>query len=262
MITVKKYNSSEKNTKEEHQIIWFEKASGKISIDNKEFVLSNNNIITVGKKQQLITKQLKSSAIAVNFTDSDFPTSSVDSVCRIVLLYNYFNIHNQLIIEGGSKEEFNQLFMLMFSEYKMNNTSSTNTVLSLLLQTLLLKAEQVIRNTLVDELGKNSDDEILLNQFLNKLESSFNKEHQVAYYADELNITTRKLNSITKTYLGTTTKDLIINRVYIEILKKLQFSSTIIKEIAFQTGFSSPYHLTNFFTKINGNSPLSYRENL
>jgi len=262
MIEIRKDNLHEIKTNENHQIVWLEKASGVIKIDEKEFTLSDNNIITVGKKQIINSNTHDLNGIVVSFNDSDLPNSSVDSVCKIVLLYNYFNLHNQLVVDRKSKEEFNQLFLLMQGEYEINHTSSVNPVLSLLLQTLLLKMEQIIRNFLDDNTIKNSEEEDLLTHFLNALENNYQNNHQVQFYADKLNITSRKLNDITKLYLGNTTKEIITNRVYIEILKKLQFTSTTIKEISYQNGFTSPYHLTNFFTKINGVSPLSYREKL
>ncbi|TLX71266.1 helix-turn-helix domain-containing protein [Labilibacter sediminis] len=260
MISVEIYNSLLQYKEGHHAIIWAKDANGSILIGDKEFKLSSYNIITVGKQEKVQTQDASINGLIVYFSDADFPNSNIDSVCRIVLLYNYFNIHNQIIIEDELNTKFDQLFTLMYSEYNMQEAQSSNPVLSLLLQTLLLKMEQVIRNSIEINSNKNSIDEELLTHFFNALETNYTNHHQVKDYAELLNVTNRKLNDITKQYFGTTAKELISNKIYIEILRHLQFSSTSIKEIAYKMGFSSPYHLSNFFTKINGISPAAYRD--
>lgn len=264
LITVSRYNYSQKLSEREghHCIIWVEEGSGEIIIEDKSFVLTPSNILTVGKNQELNLDHANIEGYCLFFDDSDFPTSSIDSVCRIILLYNHFNMHNQLVIPEESQQEFEQLFLIMYNEGISSQLNTTNPVLSLLLQTLLLKMEHFIKANYLIDINKNTTEEEYLTDFLDLLGKYYASKHQVKDYAELMNISTRKLNDIIKTYLGITAKEIITTRLYIEIARKLQFTSDTVKEISYQMGFRTPYHLSNFFTKTKGISPQVYRDSL
>lgn len=262
MIDVQKYKSLEKESllREAHLIIWTTQANGVIKIDNKSLDIGPSNIITVGSRQKLEFLSGTIDGYVIFFDDADFPKSSIDSVCRIVLLYNYYNIRNQLIISEEQKQEFEQFIMLMYNETAAKQENKTNPVLSLLLQTLVLKMELVIRKDIPADAPKNNMQEKLLMDFLQLLEANYSSKHKVIEYAELMSISSRKLNDMIKFYFGISVKELISTKLYIEIARKLQFSSESIKEIAYDLGFSSPYHLSHFFTQSKGLSPQAYRD--
>ncbi len=262
MIDVQKYKSPENESllKGAHLIIWTTQAKGTIKIDNKSFDIGPGNIITVGSRQRLEFVSGTIEGYAISFEDADFPKSSIDSVCRIVLLYNYFNIKNQLIISEEQKQEFEQFIILMYNEAAAKQENKINPVLSLLLQTLVLKMEQVIRKDIPADAPKNNIEEKLLMDFLELLEANYSSKHKVIEYAELMSISSRKLNDMIKFYFGISVKELISTKLYIEIARKLQFSSESVKEIAYEMGFSSPYHLSHFFSQTKGLSPQAYRD--
>jgi AraC family transcriptional regulator, transcriptional activator of pobA len=261
LIIVQKNNSVEDliGIRKSHCIIWTTEANGVVLIDSKSFSIRPSNIITVGNKQDLELSNATIEGYFVFFEDTDFPNSSIDSVCRIVLLYNHFNMHNLLTIPEKDEQEFEQLFILIYNESRISKNSQ-NSILSLLLQTLLLKMELVIRQDILIDITKNTREEELLKNFLDLLEIHYTSKHKVKEYGDMMSIPTRKLNDLIKLYFGITAKDLISTKLYIEIARKLQFSSESIKEIAYQSGFSSPYHMSHFFSNMKGLSPQSYRD--
>lgn len=83
-------------------------------------------------------------------------------------------------------------------------------------------------------------------QFKKLLNEHYKKERTVAYYADQLAITTKKLNAITKKHCKETAIHAIHNRILTEIKRQLLFSDLSHKEIAFDLGFSSPSALNKF----------------
>lgn len=82
--------------------------------------------------------------------------------------------------------------------------------------------------------------------FKKLLNEQFKKERTVQYYAENLKITSKKLNEITKKHCGETAINAIHNRILIEIKRQLLFSDLSHKEIAFDLGFSSPSALNKF----------------
>lgn len=89
-------------------------------------------------------------------------------------------------------------------------------------------------------------DKLVYVQFKKLLNEHYKKERTVAYYADQLSITTKKLNSITKKHCKETAIHAIHNRILTEIKRQLLFSDLSHKEIAFDLGFSSPSALNKF----------------
>lgn len=82
--------------------------------------------------------------------------------------------------------------------------------------------------------------------FKKLLNEQFKKERTVQYYAENLNVTGKKLNEITKKHCGETAINAIHNRILIEIKRQLLFSDLSHKEIAFDLGFSAPSALNKF----------------
>lgn len=96
-----------------------------------------------------------------------------------------------------------------------------------------------------------------------KLLNEHYKEHRtVQYYAKELVISSKKLNSITKKHCGETAIQSIHNRILIEIKRQLMFSDLSHKEIAFDLGFNSPSALNKFVKSKLKETPTELQQEL
>jgi AraC family transcriptional activator of pobA len=82
--------------------------------------------------------------------------------------------------------------------------------------------------------------------FKKLLNQQYKSERTVQYYAQQLAISAKKLNEITKKHCGETAINAIHNRILTEIKRQLLFSHLSHKEIAFDLGFSSPSALNKF----------------
>lgn len=82
----------------------------------------------------------------------------------------------------------------------------------------------------------------------------------VAAYAQQLNITEKRLNIATSNVLGKTAKMVIDDHVGIEARRMIAFTSLSIKEIGFELGFSQTTHFIKYFTKHAGVSPATFRQ--
>ena len=106
----------------------------------------------------------------------------------------------------------------------------------------------------------NNRDSSLLNEFNELLSKNLNTSRSVKYYANLLAISTKKLNSITKTHWGITAKEYIEERIIHESKKILLETPDTIKQISYTLGFTEPTNFNKFFKKFTDTTPLQFRE--
>ena len=106
--------------------------------------------------------------------------------------------------------------------------------------------------------GNNRSEE-LYNQFLDAVEHYFNRYADVAFYAEQLNVSPRYLGQVTRRIANRSPKSVIDERITTEIALQLTTTSKPLKEIALQLGFSSQAHLSRYFKKQKGLSPSQYK---
>ncbi len=91
------------------------------------------------------------------------------------------------------------------------------------------------------------------------IEKNFIKEKSALFYADSFDITTKRLNELTKKHLNKTLSSLIIDRNIIEIKRKLTYSSLSMKEISENLEFNDTSHFSKFFKKYTKYTPLEFK---
>ncbi|BAP31968.1 AraC family transcriptional regulator [Chryseobacterium sp. StRB126] len=111
-------------------------------------------------------------------------------------------------------------------------------------------------------LHKETADKPIYVRFKKLLNEHYKQYRTVQYYADELAITTKKLNSITKKHCGETAIQAIHTRILMEIKRQLMFSDLSHKEIAFDLGFNSPSALNKFVKSKLKETPTALQQEL
>ena len=100
---------------------------------------------------------------------------------------------------------------------------------------------------------------LLCNRFFDLLETQATKEHEVAFYARKLSISTHYLTRICQRYTGKsanqTIADMLITKASI-FLRKPELS---IQQVADQLGFSDASAFGKFFRRHTGKTPTEYR---
>ena len=123
----------------------------------------------------------------------------------------------------------------------------------------MLHARTYLKQLPADYADGNNRSEELYNQFLNAVERYFNRYADVAFYAEQLNVSPRYLGQVTRRIADRSPKSVIDERITTEIALLLTTTSKPLKEIADQLGFSSQAHLSRFFKTQKGFSPSEYK---
>ena len=121
-------------------------------------------------------------------------------------------------------------------------------------------ARSYLKQLPADYAEGNSRSEELYNQFRDAVEHYFNRYADVAFYAEQLNVSPRYLGQVTRRIADRSPKSIIDERITTEIALLLTRTNKPLKEIALQLGFSSQAHLSRYFKKQKGCSPSQYKQ--
>ena len=120
-------------------------------------------------------------------------------------------------------------------------------------------AKAYLRRQPSDYIGGNSRSEELYHQFVATVEQYFQHYADVAFYAEQLNVSPRYLGQVTRRVSGRSPKAIIDDRIIAEVTTMLTAAHCPLKEVARRLGFSSQAHLSRFFKKRKGVSPTDYQ---
>ena len=96
--------------------------------------------------------------------------------------------------------------------------------------------------------------------FVNLLNDNVRTQHEVAFYADKLNITAKYLGEICKQKSGRKAKEIISSVLLSQLKREIMMSGKSMKVIAFDFGFSDQSSLGKFFRKMTGQSPVLFKK--
>ena len=126
----------------------------------------------------------------------------------------------------------------------------------------MLHAQTYLRTLPADYAEGNTRSDELYNQFLATVERYFHRYADVAFYAEQLNVSARYLGQVTRRTVNRSPKAIIDERIISEITSLLTSTHRPLKDIAQRLGFSSQAHLSRYFKKHKGCSPSEYLQKL
>jgi AraC-like DNA-binding protein len=85
------------------------------------------------------------------------------------------------------------------------------------------------------------------------------KEHNVAFYADKLFVTPKRLTDICRSQTGKNALDLIEEYVILEAKDLLENTDLSIGQIADELNFTTQSSFGRYFKRLTGQTPWNYR---
>ena len=149
--------------------------------------------------------------------------------------------------------------------YRDTENRFRNTITRNRLQNALLEAyDRALRTPgehLTPESSSSRQQEIFA-RFMELVGLHYGEEREVAYYAEQLCISTRYLSTIVRSVTGNTAKAIIDHMVILEIKTLLQTTDLSVQEIAYRLHFPDQSYLGRFFRKHTGESPSHFRQKM
>lgn len=131
--------------------------------------------------------------------------------------------------------------------------------IKLILHLILITAKRSYLRQGLQSAYHNQRDSSLLIRFKKLVARHFVSVRSIATYASQLSVSPKHLSKVVKQETGRNASDFIDDMLMMEVKALLRHSLLTISEIAYQLDFSDPSHLTKFFKKHDGRTPLAYR---
>lgn len=218
-----------------------------------EFYSVNNIIVYFKPLNELFKNSVYncSSGVLLNFERDLIDEDDVEYALDVMSL---FNKYPQLNIRSEKEvAQVKKLIEMLKDEYFGENVSYI--MLKTLLKVLLLHLIRFQNNELLPQ----DIHQKRVFQFLELMEVNFLNETNAEYYANQLGISTKRLNQVLQEKLNLTAKQVIQQRQITEAKRKLIRSEITTKELAFDLGFESISSFSRFFKKNVGVSPTAFK---
>ena len=108
-------------------------------------------------------------------------------------------------------------------------------------------------------INESSNKKAIVFNYKKLIDTHYKEHHEVEYYANKLNVSSKYLNECVKDTLNTNAKSLINETRLMHARHELKFTDKTIKEISFELGFSSADYFSYFFKQYTGTSPSHLR---
>ncbi len=242
-----------------YQIIWFLDSKGTHIVDFKTYIIKKNTILFIAKDQiHAFDNRLDINGWLIHFNESFFMHTEVD----IFLKYNIFKPQENPCYAMENKTiESGKVYMdLILNELSNRTQFGFEDSVRFLLKCFLINLERVHQKR-DNETGSKTDSYTLqLYQFKELIEANYKNSISVGMYAHLMNISSKTLNTITKTVVNKSPSQLIAERTILEAKRLLKFTSLQISEIAYKLGFEDPSYFVKYFKRHSCSSPLNFRK--
>lgn len=236
-------------------LIFFEKGSGLIKINNTNSKIEENTISSLPVFSNISYNELNDQVKGW--------TIAYDKDARDLLLIHSFRLFCPFTGIVNIKMEENLFKKLLFNVIEIKNELDTklNSYYEIvyLHNTLIIK--HINRNITIENSTSQIKDSTL-RKFADLVNDEYKSHHDIEYFVNKLAISTKTLNRLAKIQLKITPKQIIQYRINAEAIYLLLHSQKNIKEIAFELNFNSPDYFNFFFKKLNKISPLAYKNKM
>ncbi|PZO63186.1 MAG: AraC family transcriptional regulator [Paracoccus denitrificans] len=103
-------------------------------------------------------------------------------------------------------------------------------------------------------------DQDLLTDYRKLIEEHFRVQASPSFYAEQLAVTTARLNAACNLRAGRTASQILHDRMVLEAKRLLLYTDHSVSGIAQMIGFDDPAYFSRFFAKRTGTSPATYRK--
>jgi AraC-like DNA-binding protein len=236
-------------------LVWCSSGSVTLMVDENEFELKANTVITITSGQIHYIKETKAAkGFVLEFTYDFFCKDDKDME---LIFHNSLFCHfamNEVIPLGKSqlvKEELLQVENELEQKPYQYLISVHSRMELILVEINRAKLKQG---------GEIYKPDALFLKFLETVRANFKNNLPVRQIASSLSTTESKLNELSKLHTGRTAQSVMHGLTASEAKRLFMYEKLSVKEVAYELGFNDPFYFSNFFKKQTKQSPKTYKE--
>lgn len=155
-----------------------------------------------------------------------------------------------------------QVLLGIFKDELEEEDEVQATMLRMLLVRLIIKITRLGKRQHVDQTKLNNGKLDIIRHFNLLVEDNYKKQHQVQFYANQLNKSPKTLSNLFALYKQRSPLQVIQDRLILEAKRLFHYTDWSAKEIAQELGFEDAAHFSRFFKNQTEMSPSDFKKTL
>ncbi|HEY0610978.1 MAG TPA: helix-turn-helix domain-containing protein [Chitinophaga sp.] len=155
-----------------------------------------------------------------------------------------------------------QVLLEIFKDELEDEDEIQATMLRTLLVRLIIKITRLGKKQHVDQTKLNNGKLDIIRHFNLLVEDNYKKQHQVQFYANQLNKSPKTLSNLFALYNERSPQQVIQDRLTLEAKRLFHYTDRSAKEIAQDLGFEDSAHFSRFFKNQTDMSPSDFKKTL
>ena len=177
---------------------------------------------------------------------------------QLPIIQNPADVH-EIVLGAEEIVYIEDIMRKMAHEYKTGGAWQ-NQMLASWLRVLIIYLSRIY----TEQFGQSkiTPNQFLLKNFQELIGENHTQLHDVAAYANLLNLSPGYLNDQVKQQSGKTAISHIHSRLVVEAKRKLLHTDLSVKQIADELGFEDAAYFNRFFKRLTDSTPISYRQQI
>ncbi|MCC9019601.1 helix-turn-helix domain-containing protein [Flavobacterium lipolyticum] len=237
-------------------LVYCTSGSTVISVDENEFTLTQNAVITITSGQIHYFKNIgNATGFVLEFTYNFFCKDDTDM--ELIFhngLFCHFAMNEMIVVDNSpfviqELETIGKELLQMPYQYLTSIHSRIELILIEINRTKINRGDEIYKP------------DALFLHFLEAILQNFDKNLSVNELATLIGTTESKLNELSKLHTNKTAQNVIFGLIISEAKRLFTYEKLTVKEVAYALGFNDPFYFSNFFKKHTNTSPKAYKEN-
>lgn len=242
-------------------IAWNRGKRQKVTVDEIEYEFPENSVLPLMVNQSF---RFENSAdiVAWQFNRDFYCIVDHDKEVGCVG-FLFYGSSNTMFLELNEAET--RKISLLLEVFKDEFESADNIqgdMLRVLLVRLIITITRLAKSQYLEikTVGDNKFD--VIRRFNLLVENHYRTEHEVQFYAGELNKSPKTLSNYFALYGHKTPLQIILERITLEAKRLLYYTDKTSKEIAYDLGFDDPAHFSRFFKNQTAANPSEFKKSI
>ncbi|WP_418602285.1 helix-turn-helix domain-containing protein [Hwangdonia sp.] len=242
-----------------YNIYWIKEGKGVYNIDFESYAFNDNVLffLSPGQVFSVESEEIKE-AYKLTFVRDFYciQTHDQEVACNGILFNNVYETPFVSPCESDTNK-LNFILESLIDEFKRDDVAAQYDMLQSYLKQFIIHSVRIKKE---NHIIKDDAETKLFKDFSVLVEQNYKTLHTVTDYANRLGLSPKSLAKHFQKTGNQTPSDFIKQRIILEAKRKLIYSTSSVKQIAYKLGFNDPAYFTRFFKKATTKSPLQFKK--